>query len=231
MTKYISIIFLLSLLVGCRSVDIASPRKPQVGYRNFTIGKPLSVTVGEQAIMLINGPYREYYQANGDLIFNGLPLVPMGSLWDSRLKKDKGKGIFLTRKDFFNERIAILINENGQLINNAKGAWQIHGVKWRTWPYIGKLKQCFKKSGIYSLAGNGFKIYYLGRKGNNLKFYIAKFTNRGTLNFTNERLGNLEYIHDMNAGKIFTIRGITIRIDKVDPDGKLHYTVVKENKL
>ena len=187
MTKYVSIIFLICLMGGCRSVDIAVPRTPQSGYRNFKIGIPLSATVGEQAIMVIDGSYREYYQANGDLIFNGLYLVPMGSLWDSRLKNGNGKGLFLTRKDFYDEKIAILVNEDGKLIDNEKGAWQIRGIKWRTWPYIGKLKQCFKKSGIYSLAGNGFKIYYLGKKDNNLKFYIAKFTNRGALNFRNER--------------------------------------------
>lgn len=228
MIKYLPLLLVLCL-VGCRSDDIAFPRKLQEGFRNFEVGKPMTATVGEQALMLINGPYREYYQANRDLFFNGLPMVPMGSLWDAREQNEKGDGIFLTRKDFFNTHIAIFIKENGKLYDPQKGAWQIKGVKtWRTWPYIGNLKQCFKKSGMYSLAGDGFKVYYLGKKGNNLRFFISTFTNRGALNWGNEKLGNMEYLHDLKSGNTFNIRGVTIRIDKVDDDGKLHYTVVKE---
>lgn len=232
MTRYLSLLLVLVLLAGCRSKNITTPLVPQNGFHNFEIGKPMSITVGEHAVMLIDGPYREYFQANGDLIFNGLPLIPMGSLWDAREKNAEGKGIFLTRKDFFNEAIAIWVDKDGKLIDKEKGARQIKGVKtWRSWPYIGNKKQCFKKSGNYSLAGKGFKVYYLGEKDKKLRFYISTFSNRGALNLSNEKLDNMEYLHDLNSGKTFTIRGITIRIDRVDEDGKLHYTVVKENRI
>lgn len=230
MYKYLSLLLLLCL-IGCRSSSIAFPRKPQQGYRNYEMGKPMTATVGEQAVMLINGPYREYYQANGDLFFNGLPMVPMGSLWEAQEQNEKGDGIFLTRKDFFKRNIAILVKPDGSLYDKKKGAWQIKGVKtWRTWPYIGDLKKCFKKSGMYALAGDGFKLYYLGKKGDNLRFFISTFSNRGALNLGNEKLENMEYLHDLNSGNTFNIRGVSIRIDKVDKDAKLHYTVIKEQK-
>jgi hypothetical protein len=230
LNKFQVIVFFISIVItGCSTP--AKPYPAEDGYKNYKIGQTKTVTVGDEAIVRLYGSTRPIYQSIRDLRLDGLRLIPAGTLWDAYFWYPEKNALFLTSQALHPD-IGILTSFDGKILSKEDAAYQIAGLKtYRRWSLVdntGDMKYFILR--LWASQGTGFTIFYLGRNGNVLRFSIAKHVNPKIKKYasSNERLGTIEYTHDLADGNIFTIRGIEIQIDKVDSDGTLHYTVISE---
>jgi hypothetical protein len=216
----------LLLSIGCSTTTPAKPYPPLDGYKNYKIGQEKIVTIGDSAIVRLYGNTWPMYQSIRDIHLDGRLPIPAGTLWYAHKWYPEKKALFLT-SSALHPQLAILANFDGKILSKNEAAYQIVGSKnYRRWSLLddtGSLKYFIQN--LWENQGTGFTIYYLGRKGDVLRFSIAKHIKYAS---SNERLGTIEYTHDLADGNIFTIRGIEIQIDNVDSDGTLHYTVLSE---
>ncbi len=78
----------------------------------------------------------------------------------------------------------------------------------------------------YYFARPSWRLTYIGVDGSDsrvVRMSIEEFA-RGTLS---ERLGQIEYRHDMKNSNEFVVRGARIRIDEIAGDGLLTFTVLE----
>jgi hypothetical protein len=233
MVKYIYIFCSLLFVVFQFGCSTATPAKRYIlnGYKNYKLGEPKTVTIGDEAIVRIYGETWPVYASNRELKLNGLKTVPAGTIWEGYYWYPEKNAIFLISKKL-HPQIAVLASFDGTILSKDEAAYQIMGLKtYRRWSLddnSDNLKY-FSKA-LY--IGTGFKLFYLGRKGSTLRFSVAKYVTPKIKKYasSDEKLGEIEYTHNLDDGNLFTIRGIKIQIDNVEPDGTLHYTVISEKE-
>jgi hypothetical protein len=77
----------------------------------------------------------------------------------------------------------------------------------------------------YRFSGHGWRLQYIGRDGRNssvMRLSIEEY-GRGD---SSERVGQVEYRHDLSNGKEFVVRGMRVRIDDVAADGLITFTIL-----
>ena len=159
------VLILVLLQFGCSTTTPAVPYPLLDGYTNYKIGEPKTVTVGDRAILKLNGLTRRLYVAVRNFSLDGLPLIHAGSIWHPNYWYPEKNALFLTSQ-VFHPQLAILVKKDGIIFSKENAAYQIAGLKtYRRWSLTDDNLRCFKPY-LWDAQGGGFSIYYLGHKDN-----------------------------------------------------------------
>jgi hypothetical protein len=217
--------FCALLAAGCGSVPAKRIDTVSVVASSVEIGASYAVTAGEVAIGHYRGAWREVFVTKTTVQFEDLNPIPVGMRFVALYEHEQLDKLFLVSTSYYAGEIALQSDRKGNMSATDR-AFQIVGVKeGRNWGLLTEAGQLLQRDGFVldpvSPAGStGWKLQYVGAQGSVLRFTIQE------LGLDQQRMGQVEYSHDLNVGKEFVFRGARLRVDGVDPDSTLRYTVI-----
>lgn len=224
-SRAIQLLMLSAIFAGCSSAPVGRMAPAPDAISAFQIGETYKRSMGEEILNEYVGPWRSVYRTTRPLEWDGLNQIPSNTEFVAQYMNMDNKRFLLVNSSFYAGQIAIEASEEGDV---AKGnsARQISGAKrWRTWTLKSDPGRHFRRSGYSpdpSLGDPvGWSMQYIGTNGRTLRFTIQE------LGRDRQRLGQIEYTHDLNVGKEFAFRTKRIRVNSVGSDGAIDYTVIQ----
>lgn len=108
---------------------------------------------------------------------------------------------------------------------------QVQGSKQgRSWSLADpKQVNAIRSAGYVFTGGKAWFLQYIGPDKNQGK--VLRFTIEDLRGNNQERVGQIEYAHDLSKSREFVIRGVRLRFDEVSPDGLVTFVVVADADL
>jgi len=181
--------------------------------------------MGETMVVRYVCPCLELFVADRDIAIRGLKPIPQNSVWLAKYRNSETGGLYLVN-DEYHIALAVVI-EKGVLDPEA-AIVQFGGSKrWRKWGLKNPADSDAFHADGYQHAGVSWRLQYLGPDRGAaavLRFSIEEFSGSSR----DEKVGQIEYVHDLSKGREFVVRGMRVRIHEVATDGIVKY-VVKED--
>lgn len=214
------------VLAGCGSVPASRIESTDVDASSFVQGRSYVRTAGEIVIDRYQGAWRNIFVTKSRLEFYDLEPVPAGLVFVALYSHDVSGRYLLTSPAYDDGAIAIVCDPQGGVLRQGS-AIQISGARpGRAWDLIGEPGQLLVPQGftpdpdMHYAPYEGWKLQYIGAQGTLLRFTIQE------LGLDRQRMGQVEYSHDLSSGKEFVFRGARLSVDGLDADSTLRYTVV-----
>lgn len=216
-----------SAITGCAGVPASQIEDTNVIASSFAAGGSYEITVGETVADSYSGAWRRTFAAREEIRFQDLDPIPQGTLFVARYTHDQTGRLLVISPQYDEGQIAIQCDKDGR-VDPADRAIQVGGLhRGQTWRLVSSnAGQLLAPAGFWpdeeEFPGmqQGWKLQYVGSQGSVLRFTIQE------LGLDKQRMGQVEYLHDLNSGKEFVFRTTRLRVDAVDGDGTLHFTVL-----
>lgn len=220
-------IALACVMAACARV----PLKDNVRhYIETPVGIPSTKSMGEALLVKYSCPCYEIFEARTELRFVGFNKpVRYGSEWEARYFDALSNEKYLVNPDF-HPVLALVLTPDTSLpkLNTETALKQIRGNKrGRSWALVDPARATSIRSIGYTFRGPAWRLQYIGPDKHQSK--VLRFTIDDLKN-NRERIGQVEYAHDLTNGPEFVVRGVRFRIVNVAPDGLITYLVVSDNE-
>jgi hypothetical protein len=218
---------LLSVLLACAGCTHV-PLKDAVIYDvAIPIGVSQTRSMGEALVTKYACPCHELYEATSEIRFDNYDRpAPKNSEWIARYVNPSSNEKYLlsVSSELFHPALALVLLPSATPTLSADHAViQIDGTKQgRTWSLSSTSQANAIRLAGYVYSGETWRLQYIGpdrEHADVLRFTIDDL--RG-----GERVGQIEYTHDLRKGKEFVVRGVRLRIVDVSSDGLISYVVV-----
>lgn len=214
------------VLAGCGSVPASRIESTDVDASWFVQGRSYVRTAGEIVIDRYQGAWRNAFVTKSRLQFHELEPIPAGLVFVALYLHDVSGRYLVVSPAYDDGAIAIVCDSQGNVLQE-DAAIQVSGARpGRAWDLIGNPGQLLvpheftPDPEFHNAPYQGWKLQYIGSQGTLLRFTIQE------LGLDQQRMGQVEYSHDLSAGKEFVFRGARLRVDNLDADSTLRYTVV-----
>ncbi len=183
-----------------------------------------TISMGEPMVTYYGCPCTDMYEAVRDISIDGYRTIPAGSLWEARFRNTESGSIYLVNESY-HVQVAVVVKDG--FIDPDSAVVQYLGPKnYRSWGLVDTSDANALRSSGYYFTRPSWRLTYIGVDGSDgvvVRMSIEEF-DRGTLR---ERLGQVEYRHDMRNGNEFVVRGARVRIDEIAGDGLLTFVVLE----
>jgi len=125
----------------------------------------------------------------------------------------------------YHVQVAVVV-KNGFIDADSAVVQYLGPKNYRSWGLVDTSDANALRSSGYYFTRPSWRLTYIGVDGSDgvvVRMSIEEF-DRGTLS---ERLGQVEYRHDMRNGNEFVVRGARVRIDEIAGDGLLTFVVLE----
>ena len=220
------------IALACTAVACARvPIKDNVRhYIETPVGIPSTKSMGEALLTKYSCPCYETFEATTELQFiNFNKSVTYGSEWQARYFDAQSNEKYLVNTDF-HPVLALVLTPNASppRLNTESALRQIHGKKQgRSWALADPARATGLRSTGFTFRGTAWSLQYIGPDKHQSK--VLRFTIDDLKN-NRERIGQVEYAHDLKNGPEFVVRGVRFRIVNVAPDGLITYLIVADNE-
>lgn len=210
--------------VACGQIPLRSAALANVP---IAIGETRTVSLGGSVVEKYECPCYEIYQATADIKVKGSNLViPLNSRWDMRYEDPALGEKYLVNKSFHPALVLVIRPDSQPLINPDRALLQIQGAqKGRALSFeIPAQASAIRFFGYRFFGDQTWRLQYLGQDRSSpdvLRFTIEEVRPSG------ERVGQVEYLHDMKKGNEFVVRGVRVRVVEVASDGRLTYQIAE----
>jgi len=219
------------LMLLCASACTRVPLKDAVlHYIETPVGIATTKSMGEALLTKYTCPCYEYFEAKSELTFNGYDkTVVRSSEWLARYVDRESNEKYLTNQAFHPQLALVLVPDGPAPKLSADHALlQIQGKKQgRSWALSDPTRSTALRFAGYTYARTAWRLQYIGPDKQQPK--VLRFT-IDDLRVNRERVGQVEYAHDLKNGAEFVVRGVRFRITDVSPDGLITYIVVSDNE-
>jgi hypothetical protein len=214
-------ILLASILGGCGAAHplqtLVIPKVPvDAGSQTVSMSDPMITHYG--------CPCTEMYEAEREIRIDGYRTIAPGSLWEARFRNTKSRSIYLVNNSY-HRQVAVVLKDG--YIDADSAVVQYLGAKsYRSWALVDPSDARAMRQWGYQFTRPTWRLRYIGvdsSDGQVVRMSIEEWE-RGTID---ERMGQVEYRHDMQNGNEFVIRGTRVRIDELAGDGLLTFTVLE----
>jgi hypothetical protein len=217
---------LLAGATGCTHLDL----QDAVIY---DVAIPVDVqqtrSMGEPLVTKYACPCHELYEATSEIRFENYDKpAPKNSEWVARYVNPSSKEKYLLSlsSQVFHPALAlVLLPSTMPTLSSDHAVIQIDGTKQgRTWSLSSPSQANELRLAGYIYSGETWRLQYIGpdkEHSDVLRFTIDDLRGR-------ERVGQVEYAHDLRKGREFVVRGVRLRISDVSSDGLISYVVVAD---
>jgi hypothetical protein len=193
------------------------------------IGVTMTKSMGEPMLIKYTCPCYEFFVTTGLISFKGYDRsVASGTEWISRYVSLESGEKFLTNRSF-HRLLALVVAPGNQAssLSVKNPLIQIEGGKeGRSWKLSDSSNTTALRQGGYNFT-SAWRLQYVGTDKQQSK--VLRFTIED-LRGNRERVGQVEYTHDLDKGIEFVVRGVRIRISSVAPDGLISYVLLADNE-
>lgn len=219
---------LLLCLSACTRLDL---RDAAVYSVPLSVGVPQTRSMGETMFTKYTCPCYEYYATTEEIRFDGYKSAPRNSGWEARHFDPVSREKYLVNQSFHPALALVLTPAEAPTLSVDHAVMQVQGKKQgRSWSLSDpKQANAIRPAGYVLDGGKAWLVQYIGpdkHQANVLRFTIEDL--RGS---NRQRVGQIEYSHDLSKSREFVIRGVRLRIDEVSPDGLVTYVVVADVDL
>lgn len=216
----VAVVTLSCVLVGC-----GHPLQSNEVFSVPTQKIERSVSMGETIWWGFVCPCFERYVAERTIGIDGREAIRQNSIWDAEYQNTETGALYLV-SDEYHPALAVVLKD-GSVDPEAAIVQFQGGKRWRTWSLANPDdRNGFHREG-YSYQAESWRLQYLGLDGESstvLRFSIEELSGSSR----DERVGQVEYTHDMSKGRDFVIRGVRITILDVEGDGRMNYTATDD---
>lgn len=193
------------------------------------IGSVQTKSMGENLLQKYACPCNEIYEVTSDIAFNDYgKIAARGSKWSARYFNPASNEKYLVNASFHPALALVLLPTAPPKLSSEHAVIQIEGGKrGRTWSLVNPGQAGSIRLFSYVTSGKSWSVQYIGQeKGQSqiLRFTIEDRTEMG------ERVGQVEYTHDLRNGREFVVRGVRLRIEDVLSDGRVSYVIVSDDE-
>lgn len=220
MSRLLPILLYLAL-AGCNTLPASPLAATHIEASSFEVGANYQQSVGEIIADYYRGAWLQAFKNPESIEIEGREPVPAFSTFVARSRHSEN-GKLVVVSDAYHPDVAFICDSSGK-IDSAEQAVQIGGARrGRRWPILGapQLEPSGYRENPAVPGREGWKLQYVGTRDNALRFTIQE------LGLDQQRMGQVEYQHDLGVGKEFVFRGTRIRVDAIDPDGTLRYVIL-----
>ena len=223
----IACIALACVMAACARVPIKDNVRH---YVETPVGVPSTKSMGEALLTKYSCPCYEVYEARTELKFVGFNKpVTYGSEWQARYFDAVSSEKYLVNTDY-HPVLALVVTPDvlSPKLNTEAALKQIHGKKQgRSWALADPARANGLRFIGYTFSGTAWRLQYIGPDKHQSK--VLRFTVDDLKN-NRERIGQVEYAHDLKNGPEFVVRGVRFRIINVALDGLITYSIVSDNE-
>lgn len=220
----------LLFTLGC-SACTSVPLKNAVLSRIETpIGVATTRSMGEALLTKYTCPCYEYFEATNAISFQEYNRpVSQGSEWVARYFNPDSHEKYLINPAY-HPALALVLDPASQspTLSADHALLQFQGAKrGRSWKVADGSSTSSIRFAGYMFTRTAWRLQYIGPDKQQPK--VLRFT-IDDLRDNRERVGQVEYAHDLTKGSEFVVRGVRLRIMNVAPDGLISYVVVSDNE-
>lgn len=219
--KHAVLLCISAVLGGCASVSI-EPVPALTDTKVFQV-RGSTISVGETMIESLTGHWLQVYEPSNAVQIVGELINPPRE-WINLYRETTTGYRLLTSPLFYNNGVAIRVDAALQPPAAAPVLQIKSGRKGRTWELA--------RPTAFSATGYQADLRYTDQSGWRL-VYIGTLDRRVRMTADNlgaggEKIGTIEYIHDLNQGPEFVFRGARVAIRQTFPDGRMEFAVTKD---
>lgn len=227
--NYLTVSIVFFSFIGCSRIPAALNRVERVVDKNYTIGKINEVATGDNMVTIINGyMFPHYSTKDNSRVYGVKKLEPQQDWVALYLYKGTPPGDYIiVSKDFYNNQIGIIINEDGSTVKNPVCRLGKKGSDKR-WPIIsGSGQVLFEKAYPIMNDDRTFKIelLYNGKSDNNISIQYREY---------DSNLARQAFYQDLryNLGESNRIRFKTIEIEVLSAtNSEITYKILEDQNL
>jgi hypothetical protein len=183
-----------------------------------------TISMGETIYTHYDCPCTRVYRAERDIEIVGYRTIPNSSLWEAKYQNVETGDFYLVR-DQYHPLVALVLKNNGA-IDPAYAVVQYRGAKrQRSWRLASRMDVQAMRFDHYRFSGHAWRLQYIGPDGSSSSVIRLSIAEYGRGDFS-ERVGQIEYRHDIANGNEFVVRGLRVRIDDVAADGLITFTIL-----
>jgi hypothetical protein len=224
--RVVLVSILLSCLTGCSELAL----KDAVLYEIETpVGVTKTISMGETLLTKYACPCYEYYLAGSDIRINNYrKSVLMNSEWVVRYTNPFSNEKYLVNESFHPALALVLVPSATPTLSVDHAVIQVQGNKQgRTWSLSDPGQASAIRLAGYEFSREAWRLQYIGPDKEQPQ--VLRFT-IDDLRDNRERVGQIEYAHDLRKGKEFVVRGVRFRIVDISSDGLVSYLVVSDGE-
>ncbi len=224
---YIVLVYtLLSHLSGCTRLSLKDAVLHEV---KLPIGVTETRSMGETLLTKYACPCYEHYEATSEIDINGYgKSIDKNSEWTAQYINPISNEKYLVNKSFHPALALVLTPAVTPTLNVNHAVTQVYGSKQgRSWSLSNPNQANAIRLAGYSFSRETWRLQYIGTDKENPQVLLFTIDD---LRPNRERVGQIEYAHDLRNGREFVIRGIRLRIVEVTSDGLISYVVVSDDE-
>jgi hypothetical protein len=170
-------------------------------------------------------PCFERFVADRTIGIEGRAPIRQNSVWVAKYQNTETGALYLV-SDEYHPALAVVLKEGA--VDPEAAIVQFQGGKsWRTWSLTNPDDSDAIRPERYVYQSASWRLQYLGLDGGSstlLRFSIEELSGSAR----DERVGQVEYTHDLSKGRDIVIRGVRITILDVGGDGRMKYTATND---